>query len=129
VPLQPSDSEWDICFTQYSTILFDDFNVATPYLVRGVYLNPAGTTAASDTINSFYDITQYDILNYTLSSEQDVIGYLWKDFENDSYKINPGIFYIIKDQWGAYYKLKFTGFYSSSGARGYPSFQVVDLSK
>ena len=129
VPVQPSDSEWDLCFTQYSTILFDDFNVATPYLVRGVYLNSTGTTAASDTINSFFDITLNDIDYYTFSSDQDAIGYLWKDYENDSYKINPYIFYIIKDQRGEYYKLKFTGYYNSSGARGYPSFQVVNLSQ
>jgi HmuY protein len=128
-PVQPLNSEWDLCFTQYSTILFDDKKVATPYLVRGVYLNPAGTTAASDTINSFYDITAYDVDNYTFSSSQDAIGYAWKDYKNDSYKINPGIFYIIKDQRGEYYKLKFTGYYNNSGARGYPSFQVNKLTK
>jgi hypothetical protein len=127
IPVQPTDSEWDICFTQYSTILFDDYNVATPYLVRGVYLNPTATTAASDTINSFYDITINDIDNYTLSSAQDAIGYAWKDYKNDSYKINPDIFYIVKDQTGEYYKLKFTGYYNSSGERGYPSFQIVNL--
>ncbi len=129
VPLQPADSEWDVCFTQYSTILFDDSNVATPYLVRGIFINPAGTSASSDTTNSFYDITLYDVSDYTLSSNQDIIGYLWKDFENDSYKINPDIFYIIKDQHGSYFKLRFTGFYSSWGARGYVSFQLVDLSE
>lgn len=128
-PVQPINNEWDLCFTQYSTILFDDNNVATPYLVRGVYLNPAGTTAARDTINSFYDITAYDVDNYTFSSSQDAIGYEWKDYKNDSYKINPGIFYILKDQRGEYYKLKFTGYYNNSGARGYPSFQVNILTK
>jgi hypothetical protein len=127
--VQPLNDEWDICFTQYSTILFDDFNVATPYLVRGVYMNPAGTTAACDTINSFYDISANDIKNYTLSPLQDVIGYKWKDYKNDSYKINPYIFYIIKDQAGEYYKLKFSGYYNKSGARGYPSFQINNLTK
>jgi hypothetical protein len=128
-PVQPLNSRWDICFTQYSTILFDDFNVATPYLVRGVYLNPAGTQAVSDTINSFSDITLSDAGNYTLSSLQDAIGYKWKDYKNDSYKINPGIFYIIKDQRGVYFKLKFSGFYNESGERGYPSFQISRLSE
>src|SRR5450759_3380616 len=42
-PVQPINTDWDLCFTQYSTILFDNNNVATPYLVRGVYLNPEGT--------------------------------------------------------------------------------------
>jgi hypothetical protein len=128
VPVQPEGSEWDLCFTQYSTILFDNNNVATPYLVRGVYLNPMGTTAVSDTINSYSGITISDVSNYTFSHAQDAIGYLWKDYKNDSYKINPKIFYLIKDQRGVYYKLKFTGFYSTSGARGYPSFQVANLS-
>jgi hypothetical protein len=126
---QPPDSDWDLCFTQYSTILFDDNNVATPYLVRGVYINMNGTAAARDTINSFNDITAGDISDYTFSPAQDIIGYDWKDYQDDSYKINPGIFYIIKDQLGEYYKLKFTGFYNNSGERGYSSFQLIKLSK
>lgn len=126
-PIQPVNTSWDLCLTQYSTILFDDNDVATPYLVRGVYLNTAGTTAAADSTNSFNNITAADIGSYTFSSAQDVIGYSWKDYKNDSYKINPAIFYIIRDQTGIYYKLKFTGFYNRSGARGYPSFQVIEL--
>jgi hypothetical protein len=127
IPIQPADSKWDICFTQYSTILYDDFNVATPYLVRGVFLNQAGTTAVSDTINSFYSIKAGDIDNYKFSGAQDAIGYEWKDYKNDSYKINPGIFYIIKNQKNSFYKLQFTGYYNSSGSRGYPSFQLINL--
>ena len=128
-PVQPRNNEWDICFTQYSTILFDDNNIATPYLVRGVYLNSVETSAAADTINSFYNITADDIDNYSFSSAQDAIGYSWKDYKDDSYKINPDIFYLIKDQRGQYYKLKFEGFYNRSGARGYPSFQLMTLAK
>jgi hypothetical protein len=127
-PVQPANTDWDLCFTQYSTILFDNNNVATPYLVRGVYLNPEGTSAVSDTINSYFGTTINDVNKYTFSNAQDAIGYLWKDYKNDSYKINPKIFYLIKDQNGVYYKLKFTGFYSTSGARGYPSFQQANLS-
>jgi hypothetical protein len=128
VPIQPVMTGWDLCFTQYSTILYDDNNVATPYLVRGVYSNMNGTTAARDTINSFNDIGLEDISNYTFSSAQDAIGYKWKDFKDDSYKINPDIFYIIKDNLGEYYKLKFSGFYNGNGERGYPSFQCIKLS-
>jgi hypothetical protein len=129
VAVQPSDIDWNLCFTQYSTILFDDKNVATPYLVRGVYINMNGTMAARDTINSFSSITAEDIPGYTFSSAQDIIGYDWKDYKDDSYNINPDIFYIIKDHLGEYYKLKFTGFYNNSGQRGFPSFQCIRLSK
>ena len=129
VSARPPDSNWDLCFTQYATILYDDKNVVTPYLVRGIYINMNGTMAARDTINSFYDIKAEDIPAYTLSSAQDIIGYDWKDYKDDSYNINPNIFYIIKDQLGEYYKLKLTGFYNSTGARGFPSFQCIKLSK
>lgn len=127
VSLQPPDNEWNLCFTQYSTILFDDNNVATPYLVRGVFINTNGTSAARDTINSFNDITTEDISGYTFGSAQDIIGYDWKDYKDDSYNINPDIFYVIRDQAGEYYKLKFTGFYNTSGERGFPSFQCIKL--
>ena len=83
-----------------------------------------GTTAARDTINSFNDITANDIPDYTFSSAQDIIGYDWKDYKDDSYNINPNIFYIIKDQHGEYYKLKFAGYYNKSGERGYPILPV-----
>jgi hypothetical protein len=129
VPVRPADSDWDLLFTQYSTILYDDNNIATPYLVRGVYINMNGTVAARDTINSFYDITADNIPDYTFSSAQDIIGYDWKDFEDDSYNINQNIFYIIRDQRGEYYKLKFTGFYNNSGERGFPSFQCIMISE
>jgi len=127
-PIQPADNAWDLCFTQYSTILFDDNNIPTPYLVRGVYMNTIGTSAAADSTSSFYNTSISDVDNYTFLTEQDAIGYAWKTYKNDSYKINPDIFYLIKDQIGNYYKLKFAGYYNSSGARGYPSFQLVDLS-
>jgi hypothetical protein len=129
VPVQPADNTWDLCFTQYSTILFDDNNIATPYLVRGVYINMNGTSAARDTLSSFDAITSENIPDYTFSSEQDIIGYDWKDYNDDSYKINPGIFYIIRNNSGEYFKLKFTGFYNPSGEKGYPSFQCIRLIK
>ena len=127
VPLQPPDTGWDLCFTQYSTILFDDNNVATPYLVRGVYLNMKGTMAARDTTGSFSGTGLGDIAGYTFSGSQDAIGYEWKDYNDDAYKINPDIFYIVKSQLGEYYKIKFAGFYNSSGEKGYPSFQCIRI--
>jgi len=128
MPIQPPDADWDICFTQYSTILFDDNGIATPYLVRGAFLNPDGTTAAADSVNSFYTTGINNIYDYTLSSAQDAIGYDWKVYSNGTYSVRPDLFYIIRDKNDEYYKLKFTGYYNSSGARGYPSFQIVNLS-
>jgi hypothetical protein len=126
--IQPEDKEWDLCFTQYSTILFDDNGVATPYLVRGVYLNPEGTSAAADSLNNYYDTGFDNMTDHNLSGKQDAIGYDWKIYANDTYTIRQNLFYIIKDKQGEYFKLKFTGYYNGSGARGYPSFQLDYLS-
>ena len=124
---EPPSASWDLCFTQYSTILFDDYNVATPYLVRGVLLNQNGVTATADSLRSYYDVKATDMGGYQLSSDKDAIGYEWKNYRDEMYQINPDIFYLIQDQHESYYKMKFTGYYNLSGARGFPSFMLEKL--
>lgn len=124
---EPPSESWDLCFTQYSTILFDDFNVATPYLVRGVLINQKGVSAVADSVRSFYQVTADVIPGYQFSTDQDAIGYEWKIFRDEMYIIEPDVFYLVKDQNNDYFKLKFTGYYNLSGARGYASFMLEEL--
>ncbi|MHC1704861.1 MAG: HmuY family protein [Tenuifilaceae bacterium] len=132
---QPDKDLWDICFTKYTSILFDDFNVPTPYLLRGVLINSNNIEVARDTINTFTSITNSNIDSYTFFSNQDIIGYDWKEYKNDIYSIVDNITYIIKDRNNSYYKLRFTGFYNSIkddpnyGAKGYPSFEIFKLTE
>ena len=53
----------------------------------------------------------------------------WKLFDDvqDSYSINPSRSYLIQDQQGFYYKLRFTDFYNNQGERGYSSFEFQKL--
>ena len=124
---EPPSVSWDLCFTQYSTIIFDDFNVATPYLVRGVLLNQKGVSAVADSLRSFYQVTAGDIPGYQFSDSQDAIGYDWKIFRDDLYSIRPDVFYLVRDQNNVCYKLMFTGYYNLSGARGFASFLQEEL--
>jgi len=126
---EPRLTTWDLLFTQYTTLLFTDIGEAYPYLVTGVLLNPSGTEAAVDTVHQFESIT-YDIAKtMQFSMARDAIGYDWKyyNFDTGAYTVSTSRFYIIRDQEGFYYKLRFTGFYNKVGQKGFPSFEFQRL--
>jgi hypothetical protein len=130
---QPEKSTWDLCFTKYTSILFDDFGVPTPYLLRGVLINQSGIQVAKITNKLFKDISIFDESNWLFSLKQDAIGYDWKTYENDSYLIETKFSYVIKDRDNIYYKLRFTSFYNSIqgdpnyGEKGFPSVEIQNL--
>lgn len=131
--LEPPKDEWDILFTQYTTLLYTNEGEPYPYLLTGVLSNPYRIEAAQDTLYEF-DAIDYDAATkMDYSGALDEIGYDWKDVVGDvssgnvSYVIVEGINYVIRDRDGFYTKLRFTGFYSNSGEKGYPSFEFQRL--
>lgn len=126
---EPPFDSWDIFFTQYTTLLYTDEGDPYPYLVTGVLSNQVNVEVAIDTINEFSDIQVDDIEGLEFSPALDYIGYDWKVLEGDvntgnvSYNIVPGISYIIKNRKGFYFKMRFTGFYSIEGKKGYPTIE------
>lgn len=128
VPIQPPSSEWDLCFTKYSTVIEDNYGVPTPYIVRGVFINyPAGVMAAVDTVNSYYNIDLSIASGSDLSSKQDIIGYEWKEYRDESYTLIDKISYVIRDSKGDFYKIRFTDYFNEAGKRGYPAFEQIKL--
>lgn len=129
---EPQNTSWDLLFSQYTTLLFTDLGEPYPYLVTGVLLNPKSTFVAIDSITPFQNIN-YEIaqaMNFT--KQADKIGYEWKkySFTSGSYTVNSSISYIIRDNKGFYYKLRFVGFYKFLNNRlqkGYPSFEYQKL--
>ena len=126
VSIFPEDMSWDLLFTQYTHI----FNDGTTYLLTGVltnYLN--NVTVSIDTINEFNLINFSDIDNYNFSSNQDFIGYGWKNYNHSSgvFTIIENINYIIKDVNGFYFKMRFIDYYNESGEKGYPKFEIQKL--
>jgi hypothetical protein len=131
--LEPPKTEWDLLFTQYTTLLYTDAGDPYPYLLTGVLSNPAGIWVAQDTL---YDFTEIDIDlagDLIFSAAIDEIGYDWKDVIGDvssgnvSYVIVEGLNYVVLDVEGYYYKLRFISFYNSSGEKGYPVFEYQKL--
>lgn len=131
VTVEPSKNSWDFVFTQYSTILYTDEGIPTPYFVRGVLSNPNGVEVALDTLTGFANITSADISNLQFSAKSDAIGYDWKSViiegTTATYAVRPKYSYVIKTTNGPYYKLRFTGFFNDQGSPGYPRFEAKEL--
>lgn len=128
VTVEPPKTDWDICFTQYQHIFYDQPE-PLPYLVTGVLLNPYQTNACADSITKFSKIEEENISIYTFKNDWNSIGYDWKtySFETSSFTIFDDKNYIIKDQKGIYYKLHFLDFYDKSGQKGYPLIEFKQL--
>jgi len=126
---EPTKTQWDLLFTQYSTILFTDAGDPYPYLVTGVSINRIGVQVAVDSITAFSAINFETARNMTYSNVLDVIGYDWKyyNFDTGSYTVRFNRNYFIKDAAGFYYKFRFTGFYNALGQKGYPVFEYQQL--
>ena len=127
--VEPLRSDWDLKFTQYTTLLFTDLGEAYPYLVTGVLINPYKVAVAIDETNAFQDIKMANVSSYTFSSAEDQIGYDWKfySFESGSYTVVTNKTYIIRDTEGFYFKLRFVSFYNQAGEKGYPVFEFQEL--
>lgn len=132
--LQPATNNWDLLFTQYTTLLYTDEGEAYPYLLTGTLINMNGTSVAFDSTMVFSSISLNDVLSLEFSTRQDVIGYDWKELIGDInggdyyYKTRENYNYIILTSEGQYYKLRFVGFYNAdTGEKGYPTFEYQRL--
>jgi hypothetical protein len=131
--LEPPKYEWDLCFTQYTTLLFTDAGEPYPYLVTGVLSNPSTIEVAQDTLYDFSSISLDMADKLIYSQTLDEIGYDWKDIVGDvntgnvTYVIVEGRNYVIRDMQGYYYKMRFISFYNNTGDKGYPTFEFQRL--
>ena len=127
---EPLKTNWDLLFTQYTTMLVTSEGENYPYLVTGALINPNGVSVAFDSTMVFDDVVVDDVLYLDYSRRPDVIGYNWKDIYGDInggdfyYKCDPRFNYFIRSRLGVFYKLHFTSFYDPvNGEKGYPTFE------
>ena len=127
---EPSKQAYDLLFTQYTTLLFTDQGIPYPYLVTGVLSNRVQVEVAIDSIHDFFGITKDIALGQLYSRSLDAIGYDWKilvSTSTGSYTIRKNRTYLIHGVSGAYFKLRFIGFYNKQFQKGYPSFEFEKL--
>lgn len=125
--LQPINTNWDFLFTQYSVWFGPPNNI--PYKVTGVLTNPAQTYAYfMDSTSNFDSINLHNLDQSKFTTAQDNIGYSWKAY-NGSYTVQTKYNYIIKSGNQQYYKLRFLQFYNAQGVKGYPEFQLFQMTQ
>ena len=126
---EPESGDWDIVFTRYRHIFYIDPNptMPFPYLVTGALLNPRNVSVAVDTLKGFENIDLAFCQNASYTTQQDVIGYAWKEFDftvTFTYSINPRTTYIVNNTKGEYFKIRFLDFYNENREKGYPKFEI-----
>jgi len=130
---EPPKTDYDLLFTQYTTLLYTNDGEPYPYLVTGVLLNRYETQAYLDTTMVFDSITIQDIKYQLFTNRPDLIGYDWKEVLGDVntgnvyYEIRPENNYLIEDQQGFFYKMRFIGFYNNTGEKGFPTIEFQKL--
>ena len=132
--LEPKITDWDLLFTQYTTMLITDEGEPYPYLLTGVLQNKGVTSVAFDTTLQFESIKLADTLRFAFSDALDKVGYNWKELIGDVntgdvyYQIKLNYNYIIKSANSYYYKVRFINFYDPlTGEKGYPTFEYQRL--
>lgn len=130
---EPQKETYDLLFTQYTTLLFTNDGDPYPYLVTGVLLNPYQTEVAFDSTMAFEEVDLSMAMNMNYSAQHDRIGYNWKDVEGDvesgivNYILKPEFNFIIQNNNGQYFKLRFVGFYNRQGVKGFPVIEFQRL--
>lgn len=134
VQTEPEVSDWNLLFTQYTTLLYTNEGLPYPYLVTGVLNSFVNTNIALDTTLNFEDIFLSDTSKFEFSTVLDKIGYDWKELVGDVntgdiyYEIKLNYNYILRVNNLYYYKLRFTNFYDpESGEKGFPTFEYQKL--
>lgn len=127
VAIAPPLGSYDLVFTQYT----EQFRPPDPYLaylVTGT-VNGFSEARVAELTGDFDSVSLEDTLSHPFSTDQDVIGYDWKDysFESATYEVYADRIYIVQDREGYFYKLHFVDFYDAQGQRGSPTFEVMPL--
>ncbi len=125
--IEPPKKDWDLWFTNYQNFFT---NLPLPFVITGVLSNRCqNIMIAEDTLDQFINIQLKDTINYIFTNQADEIGYDWKirNPQDNSFTIDPKKSYILKNQKGLFFKIRFIDFYNNSGQKGYPKFEIQKL--
>lgn len=123
VSIEPPSTDWDIVFTKYRFVYYDMVPI-TPYYVCGTLLNRNKCKVVECRNRSFEAMDKATAATLNFTRKADEIGYDWKAFDLNAlrYTVRKNQFFLIEDEEGFIYKLRFLDFYDEKGQKGFPSF-------
>lgn len=126
VAIEPKQTDYDLCFTQYTHHFANPFQY---YQVTGVLTNSYKTRVAPCNGKSFTQVTAADTGRVVFTGRQNTIGFDWKTFDlnTNQFTVDVSKVYIVQDSRGFYYKLHFIDFYNPFGIKGCPKFEFKKL--
>lgn len=131
---EPKTTTWDFCFLKYRWIYYE-FNPPLLYEVAGTYINTNNLSVCVDSNSTFNQIGIADFYNRHFSNNRDALGFDWKVpiFRPTGviYRTRDYVTYLIKkktpNRKEQLYKLRFIDFYSNTGQKGNPVYELVRL--
>ncbi|BDD03055.1 HmuY family protein [Aureibacter tunicatorum] len=133
VTVEPSRSTWDIAFTRMTGRTQNGPNEVAAGYKDYVIQNHLGSIEvakvmideSADPNEAFNSFTNADVEGLEFGNDQNTIGDDWRSLKGYELVLNTDRFYIVKDQNGLMYKLRFTSL--GENERGYPQVQYVLL--
>jgi len=103
---EPSNTDWDILFTQYNAFVPSPYNVSGVLSNRGVYVAKAYPIKDVET----YEDYKIEIFTSSMSG----IGHDWKSFSGGNWSVEDSLVYFVQTNEGIVWKMIFTGFGGST---------------
>ncbi|MBL0340668.1 MAG: hypothetical protein IPP71_06950 [Bacteroidetes bacterium] len=137
VEVAPEKELWDVVFTKFTHTYYSE-PVNSPYryyIVTGGLLNRWAANEneivkqdSTPGYKTFEQVKAADISAFNFHKDAALIGFSWKEYDfNLGYIIYTDRFYMLHDNKGYYYKIRFLDFYDSQGNKGAASFEYQRL--
>ncbi len=129
VNIEPNKNKWDLNFTVFTNVI--DFGNGS---LGGYGFSDFVTTNVYGNVSAYQVLTEdvaYDTFNASNVNEllfmldKTVIGSNWRSVFSRLTKSDR--FYVLKDESGNIYKIRFNNLVDERGERGYPSFEYSKL--
>ncbi|HMT28157.1 MAG TPA: HmuY family protein, partial [Bacteroidia bacterium] len=137
VSVAPEKDKWDIVFTKFTHTYYSEpvYSPYRYYIVTGGLLNrwvgDENEIAKQDStpgFKPFDQVTAADMGNFTFHQQAALIGFSWKEYDfNLGYTIYQDRYYLVHDEKGYFYKIRFLDFYDDQGNKGAATFEYQRL--
>ncbi|WP_417443676.1 HmuY family protein [Joostella sp.] len=129
VSVEPMATKWDLNFTVFTNEIpgFGAYGYAD--FVATNLKSGAKAYQVSTEDFTYENFSVEDIDDASFIEDQRGIGSNWRNGggPNSLPSLKSGVFFVLQDAEGNFYKIRFTAFLSESGERGYPAFEYALL--